>query len=126
MSASATSRAKMAWGDPLPDWITALAKACDASSLRRTAANLNISPALVSLALRNAHHARLNFIENRVREALAVDMFSCPVLGAISVADCRAEQAQPFTSVNPLRVALYRACHGGCEHGHTKENNNDC
>lgn len=43
-------KAEAAWGVPLPDWIEKLATACDGKGLRKTAADLSVSPAIVSLA----------------------------------------------------------------------------
>lgn len=45
-------KAEAAWGVPLPDWIEKLATACDGKGLRKTAADLSVSPAIVSLAIR--------------------------------------------------------------------------
>ena len=41
-------KAEAAWGVPLPDWIEKLATACDGKGLRKTAADLSVSPAIVS------------------------------------------------------------------------------
>ncbi|MEG2004577.1 MAG: hypothetical protein RR014_00945 [Bilophila sp.] len=123
---SATSRALMAWGEPLPDWIEALATACDAQSMRKVAADLKVSAALISLALRNCHHAKLDYIMDRVKSMLMVSIVSCPVLGMINTTDCIANQKKAFSSVNPLQVQLYRACHGRCLYSKNKETDNDC
>ena len=103
------------WGT-VPDWVAALATACDAEGLRHTAGRLGISPALVSLVIRRAHHGGYGFAEARVRRDIMTPQLSCPVLGPISARQCEEEQSRPFTSVNPLAVAVYRACHGGCAH----------
>ncbi len=42
-----------AWGDTLPDWVRALAEACEASSQNKVAQQLGYSGALVSNVLRN-------------------------------------------------------------------------
>ena len=54
-------KAEAAWGVPLPDWIEKLATACDGKGLRKTAADLSVSPAIVSLAIRRGR-AKLDFI----------------------------------------------------------------
>lgn len=113
---TAFQKAGEGWGAALPEWVERLALACDAEGLNRVAARLEVSPALVSLAVRNLHHGGYGYIEGRVREVLLAAALSCPVLGRISVAQCREEQRKPFMGVNPLAVAVYRACRGGCEH----------
>lgn len=122
---TARDRAVAAWGATLPDWLDALVTACDARSLRKVAESLQVSPALVSLAIRNRHHARLDYIRSRVEAMLSVSIITCPVLGVIGVADCKHHQQQPFVSINPLAVRLYRACHGGCLYATIKEDRHD-
>ena len=46
-------KAEAAWGSPLPGWVEKLAAACDATSVRKVAADMEVSPAIVSLAIRN-------------------------------------------------------------------------
>ena len=123
MSAKPTNadKAIAAWGN-VPDWVQALADACDTHGLNQTAGKINRSPALVSLVIRKKHHASYSHAEERVRNMLMTPIVSCPVLGLISAEQCRAEQAKPFTSVNPLAVAVYRACRE-CRHAVAKEKN---
>lgn len=109
------AKARAAWGD-VPDWVTVLAAACDAGGLNRTAAKLCMSPALVSLVIRRTHHASYEYAEARVRNKLMTPLRPCPVLGLIDAGRCAEEQARPFTSVNPLAVAVYRTCRSGCRY----------
>lgn len=108
-------KARAAWGD-MPDWVAALAAACDAGGLNRTAEKISLSPALVSLVIRRTHHAGYEYAEARVRNTLMTPLRPCPVLGLIDAARCAEEQARPFTSVNPLAVAVYRTCRSGCRY----------
>ena len=64
-------KAEAAWGVPLPDWIEKLATACDGKGLRKTAADLSVSPAIASLAIRR-NRAKLDFIERRVKDILGL------------------------------------------------------
>jgi hypothetical protein len=105
---SAVSKASAAWGD-MPDWLAALAGACDAESGRAVAARLGVSPAAVCRVLGNSY-GDTAAMERRVREVLMVNRVNCPVLGEIGVEDCRAHQRRPFSPVNPLFVQLARAC----------------
>ena len=105
-------KATTAWGT-VPDWVQALAEACDTHGLNQAAGQISLSPALVSLVIRKKHHASYSHAEARVRNMLMTPIVSCPVLGLISAEQCREEQKKPFTSVNPLAVAVYRARRGG-------------
>ncbi len=110
---SAMDKAIAAWGTNMPDWIKALAEACDETGLRKTAAKLHVSPAMASLAI-NRKRADLSFIKYPVEKTLMITMVSCPVRGIMGRDECLREQAKPFSSVNPQRVQLYRACRDGC------------
>jgi len=107
------AKAIAAWGSPLPDWIKALAEACDDTSLRKTAARMDVSPAMVSLAI-NRKRLYLSFIKVRVEKRLMITMVVCPILGVMGRNECLQEQARPFSSANPLRVQLFKACRNGC------------
>ena len=74
-------KAEAAWGVPLPDWIEKLATACDGKGLRKTAADLSVSPAIVSLAIRRGR-AKLDFIRSRVEHLLGISIIPCPGLSA--------------------------------------------
>lgn len=116
-------KARAAWGAEPPEWVLRLAEACDAHGVRGTAAKLKASPALLSLAINHKHHSGYGFVEQRTRAMLMAEILECPALGLISAAQCRDEQEKPFTSVNPLAVAVYRACRNGCRHYLQKEKN---
>lgn len=105
---TAVSKASAAWGD-LPDWLAALAGACDAESGRAVAARLGVSPAAVCRVLGNSY-GDTTAMERRVREVLMVSWVKCPVLGEINVEGCRMHQSRPFSPVNPLFVRLALTC----------------
>lgn len=108
-----------AWGQNAPDWVKALAEACDATSLRKVAERLSVSPASISLAV-GRKREKLDFIQDKVERVLMITTVACPVLGVIDKNECLQEQSRPFSAANPLRVMMYRACHGGCVHFYTK------
>lgn len=112
---SAKELAVTAWGAALPEWIRMMAEDCDASSMRKVALKIGVSPALVSLAIRNKHHSGLGYLESCWNKQIT--SVECPVLGAISGHECRQNQEKKFSSINPLAVRLYRACHGECPFG---------
>lgn len=111
MSGRNTNRALRAWGTNPPDWIMALAKACDESASQgKVAACLGISAAVVNQALGNSYRGRMHTVEARVRGELMKETVSCPVLGEISRRDCLDHQKRKFRAINPLRVMLHQAC----------------
>lgn len=98
-----------------PDWIAALRLECQRTSQNRAAKRLGISAATISLVLNNRYPADTASLEARIRGELLSETVECPVLGEISRRVCCDEQAKPFAATNPIRVALYRACRGGCK-----------
>lgn len=121
---SNVDKARAAWGADMPGWVQSLAEACDAHGVRGAAGKLKTSPALLSLVINHKYRSSCDFVEARVRAVLMAEILDCPALGLISAAQCREQQQRPFTSVNPLAVAVYRACRNGCRHYHKKEKSN--
>ena len=104
------NRAARAWGANPPDWVKALALACDKSSQGSVARELEVSAATVNQVLANSYKGRMDRVENRVRGQYMKETVGCPVLGEISKRDCQAHQARKFRGTNPLRVKLFQAC----------------
>ncbi len=102
-------RVQASWTNP-PDWVLALARACDAASQGKVAERLGVSGAAVNQVLGNAYRGRVDRVEVRVRGELMKATVMCPVLGEISSRKCLDEQKRPFAATNPLRVALFQAC----------------
>ncbi|MFN4191846.1 MAG: hypothetical protein ACK4FR_02790 [Tabrizicola sp.] len=113
MSSDLVSAAEDAWGAPLPDWIRALAVACDRSSQSRVAARLGRSPAVVSTVLRRKYAGSYERIEERVRGLLMDGVVDCPAMGPLPTNECQdwREKARVFAVGNPRRTRMYRACH---------------
>lgn len=97
-----------------PDWMVILANAVKRDGMRAVADKLRRSKAAVSGVLTGNYKASTRLMEERVRGELMNKTLTCPVLGEISPATCQDEQCKPFAATNPQRVALYRACRGGC------------
>ncbi|SNS38690.1 hypothetical protein SAMN06265365_1602 [Tistlia consotensis] len=116
MSGAAIDRARSAWGEELPAWLLALARACDATSQARAAEAIGYSPAVVSTVLKGRYAGDLTRVEAAVRGAFMAEVVACPVLGEIPTQRCLAEQRKPFTPSNHERVRLYRACRSACPH----------
>jgi hypothetical protein len=106
------TRVLAAWGSEAPDWIVALAKACDAASQGHVARELDISAPRVNQALGRKYEGRMDRLEQLVRGQYMKATVTCPVLGEISTRDCQENQLRnkTFRATNPLRVALRRAC----------------
>jgi hypothetical protein len=104
------TRARLAWGNDMPDWIERLALACEAESQSAIARRIQYSPATVSHVLKKNYPGDLVAVETAVRRAVMTEAVSCPVLGEISGAECLANQKLPYAPQNPQRVALYSAC----------------
>lgn len=116
-AATALERARSAWGDALPDWIEAMAIACDMTSQARVAKAMGYTPAVVSTLLRRAYAADLSNVEKAARGAFMNATVECPVLGTISAGQCVREQRRPFDSTTHQRVVLFRMCRSGrCPH----------
>lgn len=103
-----------------PDWIQALQAACKGSTQAAIARQVGISPASLSLILRDVAGARTPRMESKVRAALLQPEHTCPVLGRLTRARCLEEQQAPYYPT-PIRSDLYRACRA-CEHALGKEN----
>ncbi|MEP9372592.1 transcriptional regulator [Mesorhizobium sp. KR1-2] len=114
---TALERARSGWGDDLPDWIEALAIACDSTSQAKAAKAMGYTPAVVSTLLRRTYAADLSRVEKAARGAFMAATVECPVLGIISAGQCVHEQRAPFDSTSHQRVVLFRMCRSGrCPH----------
>lgn len=116
MKRKAIDTARKSW-KPLPDWIEALAHACDKpnSSQRKVGKLLLYSGATVNLLLKNRYYPRDDTkVKAKIKEILMVTTVACPVLGIMSKADCQKKQAKPLVTCNPVSVQLYRACRDDC------------
>lgn len=112
---AALEKARVAWGDPMPDWIEALAEACAASSQNKVAVRLKRSPAVVSQVLSNSYAAKggdMASVEDLVRGALMSQSVSCPALGRVPMDECRHYQskARKGGGYNSRGVQMFRAC----------------
>lgn len=100
-------------------WVTALREACAASSQLQVAARIGYSAAVVNAVLAGNYSGNLERVQRAVEGALMAMTVDCPVIGELPRQRCIEHQRTPFTATNPARVALYRACRGGCPHALT-------
>ncbi|CAA0128964.1 Uncharacterised protein [Starkeya nomas] len=107
------AKAKAAWGSP-PDWILALAEACQRDTQAAVSRRLGVSGSQISHVLGANYAGRTERLEQLVRGAYLGAIVSCPVLGEIERDRCLEEQSRPFAATSSTRAQLYRACRGGC------------
>ncbi|PHS66344.1 MAG: transcriptional regulator [Thalassobium sp.] len=98
-----------------PRWLTELRRQCMATSQRKVAAELGVSTAMISQALKDKYPGDISKLERAVRGAYLGDTVSCPVLGELETNKCLRYQREKLSAVNPMRVQLFRACNGFCE-----------
>ena len=112
MGALLKAQDKDAWGPDLPDWIEALAKACDATSQNRVAKQLERSAPLVSQVLGKKYPGDMALGEDLVRGVLMKETISCPAMGEIGKQTCRKwrGRAKTFENVHPRYAMMFRAC----------------
>ena len=85
---SARETASAAWGVGMPEWVNALAEACDRTSQNRVAHQLGRSAARVSTVLRNSYAGNMARVEELVRGARMHETTTCPSLGEIERQVC--------------------------------------
>lgn len=79
-------------------------------SQSRVAKMLGYSTATISQVLGGCYQGAIEKVLQRVEEVFGQRIVACPVLGEIGFSRCVQERRTPFTTANPLRVQLYRAC----------------
>tara|TARA_B110000211_G_scaffold15953_1_gene16666 strand:+ start:6199 stop:6558 length:360 start_codon:yes stop_codon:yes gene_type:complete len=104
-----------------PRWLVVLQDKCNLASQRQVAEHLGVSNAVISQALKQKYRGNLVTLEKKVRGAWMGETVNCPVLDEIDLNQCIQYQDAKMSVVNPLRVQLYRACHGGCENSQKKK-----
>lgn len=112
MSGDLMALVEEAWGTPPPDWVRALALACQRTSQSAVARQLDRAPALISTVLRHKYTADTARIEERVRGVLMNGRVDCPALGQLPTDECQdwREKAKTFAAGNPTRTRMFRAC----------------
>lgn len=112
------TKARAAWGDPLPDWILVLAECCDAETQAAVARRLSYSPTAVSLVLSNRYEkGDMIRLEAAVRGALMAETVVCHVTGGEIGRDvCQNWQRRPFSTASANAVRMYQGCRSGCPH----------
>lgn len=103
--------AMTAWGVDMPDWVSILAKACDATSQKKVGKIVGYNHGTINQVIHNKYPAP-HHVEQAVRAKLLGDTVTCPVEQVISLVRCRQHQehSRHFRPTSELRIQLYHAC----------------
>ncbi|MGF1723340.1 helix-turn-helix domain-containing protein [Photobacterium nomapromontoriensis] len=98
-----------------PEWLDVLRQELEVSgrSQNQLAAELGVSPSLLSQMLRGTYPGSTEMLQISVEGILMHREVMCPIKGSIPVNECAGHQNKPFSSSNRERVKLYRACRSG-------------
>lgn len=109
---SVSDKMTTAWGGRAPDWVEALARACEETSQAKTARRLGWSPATISLVLSNAYLGDVAAVEASVRAEILSEVVGCPELGTMPLSSCLEwrEKASNFIPTSGLRGRMFDAC----------------
>ena len=107
-------------------WLDTLRAEAERTSLRLVAVKLRggngyPSEALLSRVLNGKYPGSTERLQRLVEGYFLGASVLCPVLGEVTRDRCDHEQRRPFAATNPTRVALFRACRGGCPHSTLEE-----
>jgi len=108
--ASFAEKAILAWGEPLPDWVAALAELADREGLAGAEKKIGYSRSAVSTVLSAKYRGDMDRVADMVRGALLSATVDCPVLGEIGRDRCLTEQKEPFRATSRFRTQLFHAC----------------
>lgn len=117
-------KARAAWGD-LPDWVLALAEACDAETQAAVGRRIDYSGSAVSQVLSGTYRGDLPRVEIAVRGALMAETVRCPMLGDIARNVCLNWQRRPFSTASSNAVRMHQACRSNCPHSRIPNTHGD-
>mgnify|MGYP003653278235 CR=1 FL=1 len=78
---SFVEKAMLAWGEPCPPWVVALAELADSRRLKAAGEAIGYSGSLVSTVLSNAYQGDIDKVRQKVMGALMGETVQCPGLG---------------------------------------------
>lgn len=103
-------KAVSGWGEDMPDWIRALASACDATSQRIVSERIKYSKAVVSLVVKGTYSGDLTAVETAVNARLMDAKIDCPVADEIPLAACLKNQVPPARYTNNEQIKFAQVC----------------
>lgn len=81
-------KARIAWGDDLPDYIVVLAERCDETTQRAVGRALGFHASAVSKLINRNYEAGYDELEIKIRRVLMNVGVACPTFGEIPLASC--------------------------------------
>ena len=120
---TASRKIRQCWERP-PDWIVALACACDRTSQSAVARMLGMNSGYVSYALRNQRPQYHRPVEDAVRGKLMGETVECPVLGEVDQALCARHRKSRIRPIGPEQKRLRATC-PGCIHNTNRKEETD-
>lgn len=105
-------RARLAWGDTMPDWILRMAQECDRTNQRSVADRIGQSNATVSKLINRKYAGSMMEMEQQVRATFCDDRVDCPAFGSIPLASCIRNRRRKTPAVNAMQRAFDRHCPG--------------
>lgn len=105
-------KARTAWGGDIPEWVEALARACNETSQVKVARRVGYSAATVSYVLANRYVGDMAAVEQAVRATIMAATITCPELGELALTDCLEwrRRSQDFQATSSLRTRMFNVC----------------
>ncbi|MDH4317923.1 MAG: hypothetical protein OEV64_05995 [Desulfobulbaceae bacterium] len=97
------------------NWLELLEKAIAETNQATVARRLGYSSSALSQARSGTYKGSTDKLAQKIIEIYGNETVDCPVLAKIPLIRCAEERVKPFSTANPERVRLFKAC-GGCEH----------
>lgn len=112
MTETPLEKARRCWGDPCPDWVEGLARACMRSSQNQVAKRMGYSGSLVSSVLAARYPGNLARVEEVYRGVYEAGTVECPALGEVALDLCHRwrRKSRRLNPANAQNVLMFRAC----------------
>jgi len=115
-------RATEAWGETMPEWVRAVAEACEKETQAAVGKRFGYSGSTVNQLLSNTYRGDIGRVEASVRGGLMSETVLCPILQDIPRNVCLTWQKRPFSTASANAVRMHRACRSGCKHSRLNGN----
>lgn len=111
---NALEKARQAWGNDMPDWVTALAEDCVRRSQRVVAKDIGYSVGVVSQVLNRVYPGNIEKVERAIRGKFLGATVSCPgFYEDISTLTCHGWQIKARGKIvvsSGARTHMWHAC----------------
>lgn len=91
-------------------WLQELRAQCQTTSQPKVAKVLGYSPAVINQVLKGTYKGDIKKVEQKVRGCYLGETVGCPILGELERNKCIEHQNAKYSSVNRLKVQLFKAC----------------